>query len=65
MSRTPNKSVYHAPSPEKLFRENLKNIIRRKISYETKQFAVLKFFRRSEMQNNEQAAQQPGNQNQL
>jgi hypothetical protein len=48
LGRTPDKSTPSNPSPDKLFKQNLKNIIRRKISYETKEFAVLKFFKRVE-----------------
>lgn len=43
--RSPDKSSTN-PSPDRLFKQNLKNIIRKKISYETREFAVLKFFRR-------------------
>jgi hypothetical protein len=47
--RTSSKSQHLIPTHDRLFKENLKKIIRRKINYETHEFAVLKFFKRAEL----------------
>jgi len=49
LNRAPQKMQPFSLDPDRLFKQNLKNIIRRKISYETREFAVLKFFRKTEL----------------